>query len=153
VNFKIIRLFPKFAHKLAVSIVHLEIGMYFIDLTLVLLSYFCNTYYKYFSTIRGFCDCGAGDFGTCNVPSDNLTPLHLAATGGHLNILKFYQEILSDMSSVSSKGWAALHFAAATGQLETVKFLINSIPSDIKTPTGITAYDIAKINYHQHVVD
>ena len=38
---------------------------------------------------RRFCDCGAGDFGTCNAPSDNLTPLHLAATGGHLNILKF----------------------------------------------------------------
>jgi hypothetical protein len=104
--------------------------------------------YKHFST--GFCDCGAGDLGTCNAPK---TPLHLAAAGGHLNILKFYQEILSDLSSVSSKGWTALHFAASTGQLETVKYLINHISSDIKTPTGITAYDIAKINYHQHVVD
>ena len=120
-----------------------------------MVSYFYNNYYKYFSTIRGFCDCGAGDFGTCNdnIPSDNLTPLHLAATEGHLNVLKFYQEILSDMSIVSSKGWTALHFAASTGQLETIKCLINYIPSDIKTPTGITAYDIAKINYHQYVVD
>jgi len=101
----------------------------------------------------GFCDCGGGDFGTCNAPSDYRTPLHSAAAGGHLNILKFYQEILSDLSSVSSKGWTALHFAASTGQLETVKYLINHISSDIKTSTGITAYDIAKIYYHQHVVD
>ena len=57
------------------------------------------------------------------------------------------------MSIVSSKGWTALHFAASTGQLETIKCLINYIPSDIKTPTGITAYDIAKINYRQYVVD
>jgi len=109
--------------------------------------------YKHFSTFGGFCDCGAGEFGTCNAPSDYKTPLHLAAAGGHLNILKFYQEILSDISSVSCKGWTALHFAASTGQLETVKYLINHISSDIKTPTGITAYDIAKIHYHQHVVD
>ena len=102
---------------------------------------------------RGFCDCGAGDFGTCNVPSDNLTPLHLAATGGHLNILKFYQEILTGMSIVNSKGWTALHFAASTGKLENVKYLINYISSDIKTPLGITAYDVAKIHYHHHVVD
>merc|ERR1712008_636883 len=101
----------------------------------------------------GYCDCGGGDFGTCNAPSDYRTPLHLAAAGGHLNILKFYQEILSDLSSVSSKGWTALHFAASTGQLETVKYLINYISSDIKTPTGITAYDIAKIYYHHCVED
>jgi len=101
----------------------------------------------------GYCDCGGGDFGTCNAPSDYRTPLHSAAAGGHLNILKFYQEILSDLSSVSSKGWTALHFAASTGQLETVKYLIKYISSDIKTPTGITAYDSAKIHYHQHVVD
>ena len=82
-----------------------------------------------------------------------MTPLHLAATRGHLNVLKFYQEILPGMSSVNSKGWTALHFAASTGKLETVKYLINYIPNDIKTPTGITAYDIAKIHYHQHVVD
>ena len=109
--------------------------------------------YKHFSYGGGFCDCGAGDFGTCNAPSDYSTPLHLAAAGGHLHILKSYQEILSDVSCVSSKGWTALHFAASTGQLETIKWLINYIPSDIKTPTGITAYDIAKINYHQYVVD
>ena len=107
--------------------------------------------YKHFST--GFCDCGAGDLGTCNAPSDSKTPLHLAAAGGHLNILKFYQEILSNLSNVSSKGWSALHFAASTGQLETVKHLINHISSDIKTPTGITAYDTAKIYYQQDVVD
>jgi len=109
--------------------------------------------YKHFSNGGGFCDCGAGDFGTCNAPSDYRTPLHLAAAEGHLNILKFYQEILPNMSSVSFKGWTALHFAASTGQLETVKYLINYISSDIKTPTGITAYDIAKIHYHQYVVD
>ena len=108
---------------------------------------------KHFSNGGGFCDCGAGDFGTCKAPSDYSTPLHLAAAGGHLHILKFYQEILSDVSCVSSKGWTALHFAASTGQLETVKYLINYISSDIKTPTGITAYDFAKIYYHQCVVD
>ena len=106
-----------------------------------------------FFACRGFCDCGGGDLGTCNAPSDNLTPLHLAATGGHLNVLKFYQQILPDISSVNSKGWTALHFAASAGKLETVKYLINCIPNHIKTPTGITAYDIAKINYHQCVVD
>merc|ERR1719203_1490402 len=109
--------------------------------------------YKHFSSGGGFCDCGAGDFGTCHAPSDYETPLHLAAAGGHLNILKFYQQILSDLSCVSSKGWSALHFAAYTGQLETVKYLVNYISCDIKTPTGITAYDIAKIYYHQHVVE
>jgi len=109
--------------------------------------------YKHFSTEGGFCDCGAGDFGACNAPADYQTPLHLAAAGGHLNILKFYQEILSNMSNVSSKGWTALHFAASTGQIESVKYLLNHISMNIKTPTGITAYDIAKINNHQSTAE
>ena len=57
-----------------------------------------------------------------------ITPLHLAAKHGNLEVIQLFHENLPDISIVDSKGWNSLHFAADGGYLESVEFLVDFIP-------------------------
>ena len=72
------------------------------------------------------------------------TPLHFAADKDHLNILKFFKEVATDMSVVCKEGWTALHYASNQGHLKAVTFLADFIDIDIKSENGQTAFDFAK---------
>ena len=52
------------------------------------------------------------------------TPLHFAAYGGSLNIVKFLLANEADIDVGNNRGWTALFYAAGEGHLDVVEFLI-----------------------------
>ena len=53
--------------------------------------------------------------------------LNVAANGGHLNLVKFLiKDCGADINVKDNDGWTPLHFAAAFGSLDIVKFLVNN---------------------------
>ena len=73
--------------------------------------------------------------------------------GGHLKILNFFQNNLTNLSLQDSNGMTALHCAAQEGQLQAVKYLSEFIDCNIKDNNGTTALDIAKSKDFQSVID
>ena len=85
------------------------------------------------------------------INNTNLTPLHEASKGGHLKIVRYFQEVLPDMSIPDSNGMNALHYAAKEGHNLVVKFLIETIPTDLQTKDGKTAKDLASCFGHESI--
>ena len=56
-----------------------------------------------------------------------MTPLHIAAYEGHLDICKLISNELEIKNPVSIYGNTPLHLAAKNGHVETFKFLANSL--------------------------
>ena len=53
--------------------------------------------------------------------------LNVAANGGHFNLVKFLvKDCDFDINVKDKDGWTPLHFAAAIGSLDIVKFLVNN---------------------------
>ena len=74
----------------------------------------------------------------CNpshMDKDKLTPLHLAAEKGHLDIVKYLTlEQSCEPLCTSTHNNTPLHLAAIRGQLEVVKFFIETLhcPPDVR---------------------
>ena len=83
----------------------------------------------------------------------NMTPVHEASKAGHLETMKFFYKILSDISGTDAKGMNALHHAAEKGHIQLVKFLTDTIAIDIKDINGKTAKDLASNSRHESVVN
>ena len=83
----------------------------------------------------------------------NMTPMHEASKAGHLETVKFFFKILSDISVTDAKGMNALHHAAKEGHIQSVKFLTDTIAIDIKETSGKTAKDLASNSGHESVVN
>ncbi|XP_060972968.1 phytochrome-interacting ankyrin-repeat protein 2-like [Cannabis sativa] len=78
----------------------------------------------------------------CNTKSKGITPLHLAAEGGHISVMK---ELLKHGANIDAEvkhvnnggggcGWTPLHYAAKERKREAVKFLVENgafLASDI----------------------
>ena len=71
--------------------------------------------------------------------SNGMTPLHLAADFGHLDIVKLITNTLFDKNPKSNQNITPLHFAAGQGHLDIVRFLIDHVENtDVRTKDGIT---------------
>ena len=76
-----------------------------------------------------------------------LTPLILAASLGHTDIVATFISYGINMKIADVNGWTPLHHAVATGTIHDVRSLvIAGAPRDVKTiqPLGLTPADIAK---------
>ena len=50
-----------------------------------------------------------------------LTPMHLAAENGHLELVQLIQYKTDVVNPANGKGWSVLHSAALNGQLEIIQ--------------------------------
>ncbi|XP_062081077.1 phytochrome-interacting ankyrin-repeat protein 2-like [Humulus lupulus] len=68
----------------------------------------------------------------CGSKSTGVTPLHLAAEGGHLSVMEELLERGADIDAKAknvnggSCGWTPLHYAAKQRKREAVKFLVEN---------------------------
>ncbi|MDH4271667.1 MAG: ankyrin repeat domain-containing protein [Candidatus Aminicenantes bacterium] len=72
------------------------------------------------------------------------TPLHLAAQGRHLEVLRYLVDKGADLDALDNNGIAPLHILARSGQTEAARFLIEKgADIDIKDPVKLTPLNMA----------
>lgn len=75
---------------------------------------------------------------------EGLPPVHLAAAGGHLGVLKSLAMHGAKMEATDGRGRTALHAAVVGGQADVIPFLVKSgVPVDAKDAEGLTAFELA----------
>ncbi|KAH0788615.1 serine/threonine-protein phosphatase 6 regulatory ankyrin repeat subunit A-like isoform X1 [Histomonas meleagridis] len=57
---------------------------------------------------------------------NKITPAHIAAQQGNVDLLAIYQNSTTLLTDLSSNGWSPLHFAIYYGQIEAVRFLLEN---------------------------
>jgi len=81
------------------------------------------------------------------VNDDSFTPLHFAAIGGHIEVVRTLLDAgarQSPQDSVQNHQWAPIHYATREGHQQVVESLIASgVDKDIKTYFGLTPLVIA----------
>ncbi|XP_071738487.1 protein VAPYRIN-LIKE-like [Rutidosis leptorrhynchoides] len=90
-----------------------------------------------------------------SVDSNAQTPLHIAATRGHVGILEFLVTLGSDPDVVDNNGWTPLHCASREGHVKAVDFLLNSC-TFVKyalTKGGKSAIALAFENDHKDIYE
>ena len=95
-----------------------------------------------------------------NPPDDGgigLTPLHIAASMGHLSIVKFLLPLISDKNpktTVKYEERTPLHEAALNGHFDVVKYIVSNISDNINPSAsdGKTVLHIAAQQGHLNVV-
>ena len=95
----------------------------------------------------------------CNpshLDKNKVTPLHLAAVTGHLDVVKYLtlEQHCDPLSTDTEFNNTPLHFAVEYGQLEVVKFFIETLhcPPDIRGWLNMTPLELARVQGHHHVV-
>ena len=93
----------------------------------------------------------------CKIHSSflDITPFHLAAVGGHLNIVEYLAPMVKNKDQKKKDGYTAFASAAYFGKLEVMKFLEN-YHVDINIPVGqtkTTPLHFAAENGHLKVVE
>ena len=83
-----------------------------------------------------------------------VTPAHIAAANGHVNVLRLFLTIDKSMlEAVSLIGWNLGHFAATNGHVNVIKFLNEeSIDLDKEDMLGETPMVLAHKNKHYDCV-
>ena len=76
--------------------------------------------------------------------------LHIAASRGHFNLCKtLIEKINFNVHMVDNKKWAALHYAAQSGNYELMKYFIaKGTDVFLKTEDGVNCFNIAASNGH-----
>ena len=84
-----------------------------------------------------------------------VTPLHLAASAGHTEILRLYASKDGSLLEVKDKhGRTPLHYACQDGHVEVAKFLKEQgCNPEHKDKKGITPKTLAMINGHTNVAN
>ncbi|XP_030045854.1 serine/threonine-protein phosphatase 6 regulatory ankyrin repeat subunit B-like [Microcaecilia unicolor] len=76
--------------------------------------------------------------------TNDSTPLHLAASGGHAEVVKVLLEAGASASDENGEGMTAIHLAAKNGHINVLESLKNSISFRIpSSKTGFTALHVA----------
>jgi len=93
-----------------------------------------------------------------NIADDGHAPLHIAASQGHICIVKMLVEAGADIHMLTPKTYrdhgecTPLHFAAKCNNIDTVKYLLNQgVDKTILNMENKTAYDIAM--HYSHNID
>ena len=83
-----------------------------------------------------------------------VTPLHLCASAGHLDILKYLHTKQEKMDIEDKHRRTPLHYACQNGHTEVAEFLYNECKCDksTKDSNGVTPEDLAKLNGHGDIV-
>ena len=86
--------------------------------------------------------------------AEKLTPLHLAAFGGHAEIIRLLLTAGADSSARDIYGFTPLHAAARDGHLKAVEALVEGgAEIDAKDGENNTPVQVAKFTKRQDVVD
>lgn len=98
------------------------------------------------AALRGYADiCVALLERDSDVNKPGWTPLHYAATAGHVNIIALLLEKHAYIDASSPNGSTPLMMAAMYGSLESVKALLDAgADAAIQNDLGLTALDFAK---------
>lgn len=102
----------------------------------------------------------SGHSPNCRNKFNSWTPLHFAASQGHVEIAKLLIQYKCDINARDDVGRTALHYASAKGHADVVELLILSgIDTEIVddgsqygTGEGKTALDLAVESIHYHKV-
>ena len=86
---------------------------------------------------------------------NGCTPMHVAASNGHLNVVQMIKNSIDDVNPADAKGNTVLHYGAANGHLEIVQELMEDLEE--KNPAslneeGLTPMHLAAINGHLSIV-
>ncbi|CAB3983026.1 serine threonine- phosphatase 6 regulatory ankyrin repeat subunit A-like [Paramuricea clavata] len=74
----------------------------------------------------------------------NSTPLHLAASGGHTEVVQVLLQNGADATPMDKHGMTAIHLAAKNGHTRVIEILKEKIPLDYASPkTGLSAIHVA----------
>ncbi|KAJ3166788.1 hypothetical protein HK101_011874 [Irineochytrium annulatum] len=76
---------------------------------------------------------------------DGKTILHIAAASGKLDVLKFAVPlIMTDLTSVTNKGWTCQHFAVQYGDREVLEYLVSQgVSLEVRTSDGLNVLHVA----------
>jgi ankyrin repeat protein len=81
-------------------------------------------------------------------------PVHQAAKGGHVEVLRFLLDSRAEVNARTRAGVTPLHFAAAMGHLEAVRFLLErGADESLEDRFGVTALDGAEEGGHLELVE
>nr|XP_033785571.1 serine/threonine-protein phosphatase 6 regulatory ankyrin repeat subunit A-like [Geotrypetes seraphini] len=76
--------------------------------------------------------------------TNDSTPLHLAASGGHAEVVKILLEAGASASDENGEGMTAIHLAAKNGHINVLESLKNNVSFRIaSSKTGFTALHVA----------
>lgn len=87
-----------------------------------------------------------------SVNHEGRTPIHVAATEGHVRVIESLVSVGGNPNAVDSKGWTPLHCAASRGHGKAVECLLecSSVAKHARDREGKTAFDVAATeNYGQ----
>jgi ankyrin len=92
--------------------------------------------------------------GYITAPTQNgRTPLNVAASNAHLEVVKFLIEQQAKVNVKTTEGWTPLYEAALNNHLEVVKFMIEQQAEvDMKTTEGWTPLHVAACYGHLEMV-
>ena len=86
---------------------------------------------------------------------NGLTPMHLAATNGHLEVVQLIKSKIDIANPANGKGWTILHSAALNGQLEIIKEISNNLEDKNPAAKGYasrTPLHLAAVSGHLEII-
>lgn len=107
------------------------------------------------AALRGYVDiCAALLQRDADANKPGWTPLHYAATGGHIDVIQLLLENHAYIDAASPNGSTPLMMAAMYGTLDSVRVLLDAgADAAIKNDLGLTALDFAKRGHKPDSVD
>uniref|UniRef100_A0A8B9GR40 Ion transport domain-containing protein n=1 Tax=Astyanax mexicanus TaxID=7994 RepID=A0A8B9GR40_ASTMX len=96
------------------------------------------------AVIRELLKFSQGGLTTLHSKANGSCPLHLAAAGGHTEVVKVLLEAGASAAEEDSEGMTAVHLAARSGHTHILEVLKASVPLKIiSSKTGLTALHVA----------
>jgi ankyrin repeat protein len=96
----------------------------------------------------------SSDFSLLSNSSTGTTALHLAAKGGHFDLIEFLVKTVTDVDVLDSAGMTALHLAAHGGHTKVVEVLLGAgARVNMQDKTGMTALHLAAHAKNPYLAD